>query len=380
LNSGNSVTSGQGTQIQTWSKFSLTLSASLFFDIVGMIAVVPQTNNVIEFGVFQCSGVTAPTDGVLFRLNASGIWEGAVNIGGSETSQALVSAPGVALVLDPVKNYHFCIGMHNDSTDFWIDDILVGNIPTPIGFGAPFLTMSGPATMRIYNSNTVTTAQRFEVANLSVTQGDVNNNRLWATVMAGMGNSSINIPDGTAAGQTANYTISTVPVLATAGTMIATAATYSTLGGGFNLTALAGAETDIIVFSYLNPAASAVIPGKQLIIRGVRIESCNLGAVVSTAPTVLQWALGAGPSAVTTATADSATAGTRAARKITLGMQTFLVGAVIGTVAAPVDVNMDAPIVVEPGTYCQIYLRIISGMATASQTIRGTCFINGYFE
>jgi hypothetical protein len=41
---------------------------------------------------------------------------------------------------------------------------------------------------------------------------------------------------------------------------------------------------------------------------------------------------------------------------------------------------MDAPIVVEPGTYCQIYLRIISGMATASQTIRGTCFINGYFE
>ena len=48
-------------------------------------------------------------------------------------------------------------------------------------------------------------------------------------------------------------------------------------------------------------------------------------------------------------------------------------------VASPIDINLDAPIMIEAGTYLHVILKIPVGTATASQIIRGTCFINGIF-
>lgn len=377
LNSGNSVTSGQGTQFSTYAQFGLILSSSLYVDIVAQLAQVLQTNNVVEFGLFQCSGVAAPTDGVLFRFNASGVALGVVNIGGSETAVALEAESGVPWVPSPAMSYHFLADIHNDLCRFWIDDKLVGEIVTPGAFGSPFLTMAGPLTARIYNSGTVTTAQRLEVSNISVTAGDVQPNRLWPTVKSVMGLSSVNIPDGTAAGQTVNYANTAAPANAT---LSNTAAGYTTLGGQWQFVAVAGAETDYALFGYLNPASTAAIPGKNLIIRGVRIETVNTGAAVATTATLLQWGIGVGSTGVSLATAESATAGGRAPRRLTLGLQVFPISAAIGTVATPIDINLDAPVVVEPGTYFHVILKMPLGTATASQVVRGTCFINGYFE
>lgn len=47
LNNGNSVTSGQGTQIQTWAHFRMHLSYPLFVDFEAQLAQVPQANCVI---------------------------------------------------------------------------------------------------------------------------------------------------------------------------------------------------------------------------------------------------------------------------------------------------------------------------------------------
>ncbi len=65
-------------------------------------------------------------------------------------------------------------------------------------------------------------------------------------------------------------------------------------------------------------------------IQGVRIEAFNMGAASATTPTLLQWALGVGSTGVSLATADSLTAGTRAPRRISLGIQSIPIGTAIG--------------------------------------------------
>ena len=372
LNNGNSVTSGQGTQIQTWSYYKFALSGITYIDFELQFAQVPQTNNVCEFGLGLASGVTAPTDGILFRLNASGIMQGVINNGGSETTVVLTGFSP-----DPATMYHFLISIHNDRTEFWIDDVLYGAINTPKSIGSPCLSMSLPILARIYNSGAVTTAQRLEISNVSITSGDQNVNKPWATSMVIQGNSCINVPDGIATGQTANYANSTIPVSAT---LSNTTAGYTTLGGQWQFASVLGAETDYALFAYLNPAGTNVIQGKNLIIRGIRIETYNTGAISATTPNLLQFAVGVGSTGVSLATVDSATSGTCAPRRIPIGTQYLPVGAVIGQNCTPIDINFDVPLVVEPSKYFHLILKMVVGTATASQIIRGTCFVNGYFE
>lgn len=372
LNNGNSVTSGQGTQIQTWSYYKFALSGIMYIDFELQFAQAPQTNNVCEFGLGLASGVTAPTDGILFRLNAGGIMQGVINNGGSETTVVLTGFSP-----DPATMYHFLISIHNDRTEFWIDDVLYGAIDTPKSIGSPCLSMSLPLFMRIYNSGVVTTAQRLEVSNVSITSGDQDIDKPWATKRAIQGNSSINVPDGIATGQTANYVNSTIP---TSATLSNTTAGYTTLGGQWQFASVAGSETDYALFAYLNPAGTNVLQGKNLIIRGIRIETFNMGAVSATTPNLLQWTVGVGSTGVSLATVDSATVGTCAPRRVPIGTQYLPVGAVIGQNCTPIDINFDVPLVVEPGKYFHLILKMVVGTATPSQLIRGICFVNGYFE
>jgi hypothetical protein len=216
-----------------------------------------------------------------------------------------------------------------------------------------------------------------EIADVSVIARDLALNRLWATAMAGIECGSYNNPRGAAVGQSANYVNNTAPVSAT---LSNTAAGYTTLGGQFQFAAVAGAETDYALFAFQVPVAAAGGGNRNLVIRGVRIETFNMGAASAATPTLLQWALGVGSTAVSLATADSNTAGTRAPRRIPLGVQSIPVGTAIGGNVAPIDVNLDAPLYVAAGTFVHVILRMPVGTATASQIIRGLAMINGYFE
>ena len=57
-----------------------------------------------------------------------------------------------------------------------------------------------------------------------------------------------------------------------------------------------------------------------------------------------------------------------------------MVGTAIGGNAAPIDVNLDAPLYVAAGTYLHVILRMPVATATAAQIIRGLVLINGYYE
>jgi hypothetical protein len=184
-----------------------------------------------------------------------------------------------------------------------------------------------------------------------------------------MGNGAIQAPSGSTVGQTANYPNSAAPVLAT---LSNTAAGYATKGGQFSFAAVAGAETDYALFAYPVPA------GQTLIVRGIWIDTMNTGAAVATTATWLQWSLGAGASAVSLATAEGAA--TKAPARLAIGNQVFPITASVGAQATRLDVNLDAPIVVNAGEYLHIIVKMPLGTATASQVIRGVVGVNGFFE
>lgn len=88
-----------------------------------------------------------------------------------------------------------------------------------------------------------------------------------------------------------------------------------------------------------------------------------------------------GGTAVSLATSDSLTAGSMASRKLGLGVQSLIVGAPIGAMATPsIDSTFRSPLLVEPGTYCHIILKMPVADATANLVYRGLVIINGCFD
>ena len=249
--------------------------------------------------------------------------------------------------------------------------VVVGRLSTPSS-GVPLMAGSAPFSLRhIITGGAASAVMNARIAKYTITNGGFATNRLWPTAMVGMGLGSMT---SLTAGL-ANYANSAAPVSAT---LSNTTAGYTTLGGQFQFAAVAGAETDYALFGFQVPAATTAVTGRNLIIRGVWIDSVNTGAAIGATATVLQWSLGAGATAVSLAQADGAAARARAV--VPLGYQAYAAAAPIGNSPPRIDINLDAPIVVEPASFVHIILKVPVGLATASQIIRGVVGFNGYFE
>jgi hypothetical protein len=374
LNAGNSVALNAACSFRTWRSFPVLGRFHINSAFAFSLSQPPVANNVVDigFGVPNATAPYAPTDGVYMRITAGGVLQLVINVNGSETTAAS------ALALDANTAYEARIVTDANRVELYIDDKLEASINQPVNSHVT-VNPSVPLFARCHNTAATATAQNLRLMRWSVLVGDGNIMRLWSTVMGGMGNNCVNVPDGVAAGGTSNYANSAAP---TSGTLSNTAAAFTTLGGQFQFAAIAGAETDYALFGYQVPAFAGAggPPGKNLMIRGVRIETFNMGAAVAGTPTLLQWAIGVGATAVSLATADSASAATRAARRLPLGVQSMPIGSPIGYAAVPIDVNFDAPLMVDPGTWLHIILKMPVGTATASQIIRGTAMLNAYFE
>lgn len=371
FNSGNSVASSAVSRVQTYRTFQLQASGTNEIVFRARFNVALQANSIVEMGLGFAATTATPTDGVYFKVSTAGALQGAVNVNGVEITTPLSFVPVAN------ENNFYRIVQDQDQAEFYINGHLYGVVAIADTSAATSFSRAMPLLMRCYNAAVVSTAFRLEVSDVAVIGRDLANNRLWSTCRAGMEQSSINNARGSAAGQTANYANTAAP---TSATLSNTAAGYTTMGGQFQFVAVAGAETDYALFGFQVPVPSAAGAGKNLVIRGIRIDTMNIGAAVATTATVLQWGLGIGSTAVSLATADSATAGTRAPRRLTLGVQSFAIGAAIGSVANPVDVNLDAPLYVAAGTFVHVILKMPVGTATASQIIRGTVMINGFWE
>jgi len=381
FNSGLSTASGVGTIGQTHAFFTLGLTGSMYIDFEAAILIAPQANNVCEFGLYQCSGVTPPVDGAYIRLNAAGVWEACVNNNSAETAMQMIATNGSAYTAGVSVMRHYKIGLHNDITDFWVDDLLYASIPTPPTVGSPSLSMSSPLTMRVYNSGIVSMAQQLLVSNVSVSSGDLDTLRSWNIVNAVMGNHCMNAPDGQSAGSTGSYILSTAPVSITAASQLSSVAAYTTLGGRFNLASIASSETDLCIYSYLNPLGTPAIPGKNLLITNIAIDALNTGVIGSAVTLIQEWAVCPDSTASGLSVVDSATAGTKAGRKLAMGFVVIPANAAVGAQATrSIDKDFDPPLVVNPGNYMNIFMRSISGPVNTGQITRGFCAVQGYNE
>ena len=370
-NGSSITTTATAAQLQTYRHFPLLGSGVVYVETTLALSNAMVTNTNIDFGLMSlaAAGTSIPTDGVYFRISSAGVF-GVINNNGTEvTTSAFTFTPSINVF------NKYTISLSQTDIEFWIDDELVAAVARGTGVSQPIYAASAPYAIRHHNTGVAGGVVQAKIGGYSVSEGDMDTQRLWATTMAGQGLSGVQGASGHTQGQTANNVNSTVPATAT---LSNTAAGYTTLGGKFQFAAIAGAETDYALFGFTNPVPGSALTGRNLVIRGIWIDTFNTVVAVATTPTILEWSLGVGSTAVSLATAEGAA--TRAPRRLALGVQSFVVGAAVGAQAPRIDVNLDAPLVVEPGTFLHVILRIPVGTATATEVFRGQVGLNCYWE
>lgn len=373
LNAGNATATGNVARVQTYRTFPIYMTYPLYVDLKIKFSAAFQTSSFIEFGLGYAATTLTPTDGVFFRVAGGSLW-GVRNYGGYEQSTKIDFIPTIGAV----DQYSITITI--DGVKFWINNSLMGLIENPVDIPNPVRSASLPLLLRNYNLGVPTVAVQLNIAQVSISIGDLKMDKDWASSMVGNGQGSISAPDGQTVAQLANSTNSTAPALSS---LSNTTPTYAAtiLGGQFYFNAAAASENDYALFGYLNPAGTSAIAGKNLYVTGVRIETVNSGATIATTSTLMQWGVGVGCTAVSLNTADSNGSGTRGPRRIPIGVQSFAVGTPSGGSAdRPIDVKFHSPLIVEQGTYFHVILKMPIATATAGQAFRGTCMISGYFE
>lgn len=329
------------------------------------------------FGVPATTTTIVP-NGACFRFTNSGVVKGVITFNNAEiaisnvVSQVASNGNTVGGNLNMSAAYYtagyfvYDLIIDDDNAIFTIQDTntgeLIGKLSLPVPttavkmWGATAL----PIYTRVWNNVAPSTAPIMLLTDLIVLSTD------WAlnpTVqqLAGSLRLSQGVNPFTGA-QLANHTNSTAP---TSATLANATAGYTTLGGKWQFAAVAGAVTDYALFGFTVPA------GSRFLCEGIRIESYNTVVPVATTPTVLEWAMGFNSSAVSLATANIA--------RLTLGVQSLPNGAVAGTPATPIDITFTTPEVVESGRFVHVILTMPIASATATQIVRGTCFIRGRF-
>jgi hypothetical protein len=369
-NSGSSVATTVGAMYTSQRRFPIVQRAALVYRNRSA-ATTHFNNNLIEFGFGSPASATAASigDGAIWRKDGTGQWIPVVSINGSEVLGTAISNGTFIASIPPGRYAVFEVRVEASRARFSIYTSAGALLnEQTLDYGdtvADFNVTHLQAMERTYNSAATGTAVQFLVAaSVVVSEDALLATRPYPHIQAASGYDISVSP--TAFTQLANYANSAAPASAT---LSNTAAGYTTLGGQWQFAAVAGAETDYALFGFTNPSPYT------LFITGVQIAAFNTGAAVATTPTLLQWALAVNSSAVSLATGAP-----YSPMKVTLGSQSFAVGAAIGQDVPGIVRTFGTPLAVQPGRFLHLILKMPVATATASQVVRGTASFDGYFE
>ena len=381
-NPTNIVTSGSGATFQTYAFFPQVATSVLSCDMLVSFSALPTSNTIIDFGLF-IGGATnpfAPTDGVYFRLNSGGL-QGVVNFGGVETSSGifpLTNNTGT-WVYTPNQKYQFIIYATNTNVQFWVNDgtnnganrYLLGIIPTPVGQGTPFQSVSLPWHIRhAIAGGTAGAGLNCIVARYCV--------QLGAAVLQDSVSASCSRTLGTYQGLSGGTMGSLMGGTVTTGTIVNPSAAVPTnttnalgiagLGGYVWETATLATGTDGILIAYQVPAGTTAVQGRRLKISGISLASF-IQTVLVGGPANSRFYLTFGHTAVSLQTTEAAT--TKAPRRVNLPfIQTLTSAQAVNTAVAQniYDYKFVNPVYVNPGEWVTLVTSRI-GTAPSSGTI-----------
>jgi len=329
------------------------------------------TNSTADWGFGAPSGTSAIANGAFWRFGSDGTVKPFIAFNGSENRSGsdVVASLNTIDAAWKTRYWSYDIIIDDDQAIFIVQDSNTGLIVSRQTLtmdlaSARLLAVSHlPVFARVYNGGSApASAPVFIVTDVMVQALDMNLNKAWSHVVAGMQLGGAWLP--TTAAQSANYTNSAAP---TSATLSNTAAGYTTLGGQFQWAAVAGAETDYALFGFTVPSPYSFY------CQGITIDLINTGAANAATPTTCSWAVGVNSSAINLSTATLS--------RVPVGISGIAASAVIGQLGTnSINVQFPSPLVTDQGRLLILIMKCISGAATASQVIRGVCGINGYYE
>lgn len=374
--SAGATASGNYVSWSSLRHFRIRGAAPLYVEIEAQFSAAPLVNQTIELGMFLPVAGTQPQDGVWLQFTSAGII-GTLAYGGAITQTGVF--PGTATYTANTSR-KYAIVLSDRDLEFWQDDVLMGELNIPAAQSAPCLTDCLPVTLQQRNNGIVAASVQAitKIGNVCVSAGDMNYQKPFAAQMAGMGHMGYQAQAGATMGTTAAFANATAATTVTGGALSQTVTLATGLGGQIGITA-AVPGIDGLVFNYTNPVGSTTQPPRNLTITGVKISAVNIGAAVATTPSTISWSLAFGGASANLAVADAValTAATaKSFRRVPLGIQSWIVGAVVGQTAPDVYMKFDSPIVVHPGEMVALVAKFIQGTATASQVI----FVNATYD
>lgn len=374
------TTTTTGAVLRTWRYFPLPLQQSAVYieATLSLSATAMATNSTLDFGLFLPNAAVpyAPTDGAFFRMTSAGVF-GVVN---HNTTELPSSALSITLVAN--QTYSFLIVLTNREAQFWIDDVLYATIAVPASQPSPNFAAALPYCIRHGIGSAAGSVVQARLWSYSVYQADFNTGKSAGEVAAVAGGSPQVQQGASTGGQLTTYTNGAAPgaTTLTAGTGAGT----STLGGLYLLpAAVTAGEGDYNIFSWQNPAGTAVLPGKVFHCTSVIVGDMFVSVALTGGPMIFPWAVGYGGTQASLATNETTTFTantTKIVRKIPLGIvQTVAATAPVASLSKGGQVNFNPPLPVNPGEFIQALFRAIGTNLTAG-TIRGSVTFHGYFE
>jgi len=343
-NNSGVTTTGTGLTVGTYAEFPIMGGMNMYAEFEASVSNQPPTNATIDFGLFRRGGSYpyAPTDGVYFRINSSGIF-GVINYNGAETTTSTFSFTFVAN-----KKYQFIVSATEREVEFWIDNVLYGSIETPNGQGQPFMSSTLPVSVRHAQTGTTSGVIQFVLNDYALSIGGAVFNRS----LSDFGNAALGSYQGLSGGtmgSLASFANSANPTAAVPTNTTSTVLTG--LGGqGWETDTLA-VTTDGIICSYQVPLGTLAVQGKRLKVNGVRISSFVQTALTGGGYNAV-FSLAFGHTAVSLATSEATS--TKAPRRIPLGGYSVDSGLVALTQLPGIEVSFQNPVYVNSGEFIAI--------------------------
>lgn len=381
LNANATVGTTTHCYYQTWRHFDIRSNFSTRLGAELQLSAAIPASQIFEMGLFLGVANAAPGDGAFFRCTSAGV-TGVLSYSGAETTSLFTYTLPVAITTK------LFIVLNNNEVEFWVHVLgdtpqLLGEISIPAGNGNPFATTSLPLTFSNRNSGAVTGPAIIKIASAIVFHKDGNFGRTFQHQQAGMGKSLTVLTDGatvpTTGAKTSLWANSTAP---TAAAITNTTAAFSGLGGIVAVLPTLAVASDGILLSYQNVAGGVAQTPRNLYITGVALQGA-VSVILTGGPVTYAYALAYGHSAVSLATAQTAsfaTATTRAPTIVPLGaIDNFVVTAPVGTIGQRLVTTFDTPLLVEPGMFIQVLARNL-GVVTTLGAITFNIGFTGYWE